>query len=987
MIQFEFSPIIPYGAWALALVELILGLYILVLNAWHTANRHTSLLLLLVSINSFAIGWMSGATGSVNAQIPALILATTTTAVEPMLLMSAIALFQPAWLSGKKKWIWTPIYGLILLPLALTLTDYFFLTGMWYTGIESTAYAGGGLRLAEFTQGWLSSYLKLISFQVLNVATASLLLAFAIFNRKAARHDQKLAWLLFFITSLAAYIQVYQAKSLDPAATSLLTNAVFAIAYGFACYTQMVSERRVQRGSLKVRLTALILTVSVPLIIFTNLFVINRAEITLRRYAAQQLHDNSQFLSAQVEAWHDRQARALHTLISQLGQAPMNANQRFRLVDILSATYPDLHLISILDLEGNSIYRSDGAPALNYSQRAWFQRAKSGAPLITETYLDGVSYEPLLLFSAPIRDNAGEIVGVGMITASLRSLDDLLQVHSLGKQARVLVADEQGRIIALSNVSQNQRLSPVNAELINPLNAPSALTPETHQALGARGIKIARLYAARVPWHLSGTTLSNGWTLLIQVPERALLANINLFRGAAWLAALIGTLILLTLSWLTIRQTIQPIATLTRTATSIASGDLSQVAIVDTEDEIGILARAFNSMTSQLRELVATLERRVAERTRDLERRALQLQVAAEVSRETATIHDLEQLLDHTVRLISARFNYYHAGIFLIDKTGKNAVLRAASSEGGQRMLARHHTLEVGKVGIVGYVAGTGKPRLAHNVGEDAVFFNNPDLPQTRSELALPLKARGQVIGVLDVQSTKPSAFTEEDMTTLQILADQVALAIDNTRLLSEMELTLQELRNLYELQVGQAWQKRLGDRKIAFQYDRFGAQQINPDHSIQKADSENFNTLRLPLVFRGLSLGSVTLTKDKSAPPWSPEEMALLHNMLAQLSLALENARLLEETQRRAERERQIKDFSARIRASTDPEVILRTAAAELLQIMGVEQAQILINPNQSDKPTSIQAGNGRHADDGGEDQEQTPIELGTRAQGEEAT
>jgi FOG: GAF domain len=199
-----------------------------------------------------------------------------------------------------------------------------------------------------------------------------------------------------------------------------------------------------------------------------------------------------------------------------------------------------------------------------------------------------------------------------------------------------------------------------------------------------------------------------------------------------------------------------------------------------------------------LRELTRELEKRVGERTRqlaetslrlqeanrDLARRTAQLEAASEVARRAAAIRDVQTLLDETVRLISQRFGFYHAGVFLVDEAGEYAVLRAASSEGGQRMLARGHRLAVGEVGIVGYVAGTGKPRIALDVGEDAVFFSNPDLPHTHSEMALPLKVGERVIGVLDVQSVEPSAFTDEDVAVLQTMADQIALAIENARLL-----------------------------------------------------------------------------------------------------------------------------------------------------------------------------------------------------------
>lgn len=178
-------------------------------------------------------------------------------------------------------------------------------------------------------------------------------------------------------------------------------------------------------------------------------------------------------------------------------------------------------------------------------------------------------------------------------------------------------------------------------------------------------------------------------------------------------------------------------------------------------------------ISRDLRGTQRTLERRVAERTDELARRAEQFKTIAELNHAIASISDIQQLLDTAVHLIAERLGYDHVGIFFVDPNGEWAVLRAASSEGGQIMLARGHRLRVGRQGIVGFVAETGLPRLAFNVGQDAVWFNNPDLPYTKSEVSLPLIARGQtVIGVLDIQTRVAAAFTAEDVTVLRILAD-----------------------------------------------------------------------------------------------------------------------------------------------------------------------------------------------------------------------
>ncbi|MGZ9236153.1 MAG: GAF domain-containing protein, partial [Anaerolineales bacterium] len=190
-----------------------------------------------------------------------------------------------------------------------------------------------------------------------------------------------------------------------------------------------------------------------------------------------------------------------------------------------------------------------------------------------------------------------------------------------------------------------------------------------------------------------------------------------------------------------------------------------------------------------LKELNQSLENRVASRTAELtvanarnERRARQFEAIAKVTRATTSIQDEDTLLSRLAQVISEQFGFYHVGIFLFDEEHQNAVLRASNSEGGRKMLARRHRLKLGQAGIVGHVAASGTPRIALDVELDTAFKDNPDLPETHSELALPLKVGDQIIGVLDVQSTEVNAFQSEDTEILYILADQVAIAIQNAR-------------------------------------------------------------------------------------------------------------------------------------------------------------------------------------------------------------
>ncbi|MGC9081723.1 MAG: GAF domain-containing protein [Anaerolineae bacterium] len=336
-----------------------------------------------------------------------------------------------------------------------------------------------------------------------------------------------------------------------------------------------------------------------------------------------------------------------------------------------------------------------------------------------------------------------------------------------------------------------------------------------------------------------------------------------------------------------------------------------------------------------LRELTRELEKRVEERTRelaetslrlqeanrDLARRTAQLEAASAVARRAAEIHAVDALLNETVRLISDRFGFYHAGIFLIDEAREYVVLRAASSEGGQRMLARGHRLAVGEEGIVGYVAGTGKPRIALDVGEDAVFFSNPDLPHTRSEMALPLKVGEQVIGVLDVQSVEPSAFTDEDVTVLQTMADQIALAIENARLLAEVQDRLREVETLSREYVRREWEQMVSERPgWGYIYDGV---EVRPRERVSPPEGVSPG-ITVPLqLATGETIGQVALALPHRPP--TDEDVALAQAVAQQAALALESARLFQETRRTLEEMESLFRASEAINTASTPDDVLR--------------------------------------------------------------
>jgi len=377
--------------------------------------------------------------------------------------------------------------------------------------------------------------------------------------------------------------------------------------------------------------------------------------------------------------------------------------------------------------------------------------------------------------------------------------------------------------------------------------------------------------------------------------------------------------------------------------------------------QLGEALEQSSELTNELHDNQINLEKQVQERTKDLEKRNKQLDLTAKVTRELSIFQDINQLLRDSVNLISTNFNFYHTGIFLLDEPRRYAVLTAASSEGGRRMLSQGHQLQVGEEGIVGFVAESGIPRISLDVGEDSVFFNNPDLPTTRSEMALPLQVRGQIIGVLDVQSDEPAAFDQEDVTTLQTLADQTALAINNTRLHIDLQNTLTATQRAYGKISIQAWQNYFASQQeIGNRYDPDGILSSpgsvintsleNDDGDSTKGKSDDHPTLSVPIKNREQTIGNIKAYKHPDDGEWTQEEISIMVTIAEQLGVALESARSFQETQLTAIREQTTREATSRLRETLDIETIIKTATEEIRKALDLPEVTIRLGKPSSD-------------------------------------
>lgn len=350
-------------------------------------------------------------------------------------------------------------------------------------------------------------------------------------------------------------------------------------------------------------------------------------------------------------------------------------------------------------------------------------------------------------------------------------------------------------------------------------------------------------------------------------------------------------------------------------------------------------AQSFRALEKERR----LLEKNVEIRTQESTRKSSQLEAASVVARRITDIRDLQLLLNDVARTIAEQFKLYHVGIFMLDETGKNAMLEAAFSEGGARMLEEGHRHKVGGDSLVGQATGKSRVQVLADSSSDPDFKQNPLLPLTRSELTIPLIVHEKVIGALDIHSEIHHAFQETDIGIMQSVAGQLATAIENVRLFNEAQTAVAQYESVNTLLTPKLWSRFLKGRRHAFQYRSTG---LRPYDGTSAPDDEG--TLRVPLMLRGREIGVIRLRRKADAPAWVDRERELASEVAAQVALALDTARLLEETTHRAEIERTTSDISARIGSTTLYESILKTTAEELSRVLGGPEVLVQIQPLQ---------------------------------------
>jgi GAF domain-containing protein/HAMP domain-containing protein len=646
---------------------------------------------------------------------------------------------------------------------------------------------------------------------------------------------------------------------------------------------------------------------------------------------------------------------------------------------------PDIIAIYFGGIAGETVYYPNVdlaaivPPDFNITKRPWYLNAigvsKTESKAIWSVpYQDAALNGLVITSSTPVYDELGTFRGVVGLDLQIATVTDRVSSLTVGKTGYGFLIDSEGRVIAMpSKGLQDFNLTEEdiqsgdieNLSLINrvSLDVFEVLAKMTSGQSGVRLVEIngSNRYLAYKPIPIIGYSLG------IVVSEDELLQDFvetNTILETETRQTIVNAVgmifILLSIAALASygmgNSITAPLEKLTNVARQVAAGDLDATAEVTTADEIGILGNTLNNMSATAKNLIANLEELVVERTRLIERRFSQVQAAAEVGKAVAAQRDLEELLNLTTQLISSRFGFYHVGIFLLNPRSEYAILMAANSSGGKKMLDRKHKLRVGAEGIVGTVASSGEARIALDVGEDAVYFDNPDLPNTRSEMALPLIAGGEVQGILDVQSLEANAFSAEDIPTLQILADQLAIAMQNARMLRDTQEALFTARKTTGEISQQGWQAMLEDvgatGYIGLAHGEVVHATENIDANTSQAlktgnylVSEDQHTIRIPVITRGHTIGMLRLTKSPFTEPWTPEEISDVESLSNQISSTLDSARLYNEAQQRAAREQTIGEITTSITAATEIDDIIRETVTQLGKALQDSDVTLRIN------------------------------------------
>ena len=516
-------------------------------------------------------------------------------------------------------------------------------------------------------------------------------------------------------------------------------------------------------------LSVIILLVIGGIAMFTNI-------LTHQRSIAVQQQLVAQDASKTVGSFIEEQFNVLETAIGLSNPVSVSGSERELVLESLLGLQPTFRQLVLLDSRDHQL--AEVSPLAQSSSGKIFDQLTEDAlgqihqsqRYISPIYIDDATSEPLVVMALPVENVFGDFQGTLAVEVNLKFMWDVVDQLKVGETGYAYVVDNQGNLIAFNDTGRVlrgenvQQISEVKEFVDNP-NASTDVTPEVASYKGLLGTTVVGTY---VPLGVPQ------WAVVVEIPWAEAYQPIIQIAVISIVAILLMAVLAGLVSLFVSRRLAKPIVELSDIANNVANGNLSMEAKVSGPTEIAQVASTFNEMTSRLRDLIGSLEQRVADRTKALI-------TSAEVSRRLAAILDPRQLASEVVNEVRNAFDYYYAQIYLLDEAGEHLVIAGGTGEAGSAMLARGHSVPKGS-GLVGRAAEKNEPVLVSDTSQDPDWLPNELLPDTRAEVAVPISIGDQVLGVLDVQHNQVNGLTENDVTLLESLAGQVAVSLQNAR-------------------------------------------------------------------------------------------------------------------------------------------------------------------------------------------------------------
>ncbi len=626
---------------------------------------------------------------------------------------------------------------------------------------------------------------------------------------------------------------------------------------------------------------------------------------------------------------------------------------------------PYLSSYALLDRQGRDLLDTNTADiGSDKSDRDYFQAAiKTGQTYVSPVRISETTGNPSIYFSTPVRNTAAEIIGVMRVRYDATAFQQIIrsQNEQAGKNSYAILLDEHQIYLAHGTTPtfKQKSVATLDPAVLAQLQVDRHLPNQPAAQLTTNFPDFAQALtnAAAQPYftgYIGGTEVeqvavtqlqTQPWQVAFAQPVEVFLEPVaTQTRNITFLA--LGIVVAVAAVAFGLGQYLtRPIANLTEVAQRVSEGDFTAQAMVETRDEVGQLAKVFNSMTQQLHASIGSLEDQVRERTAELA-------LSIEVGQRAAAIKQLNELLPTITEFIREQFNLYYTQVYFLDDLGQNLVLEAGTGKAGQELLARHHSLPVGAGSIVGRVAADRHAIVVPDTQSSDIYKANPLLPETRSELAVPLMVEDRVVGVLDLQSDKVNTFTESNKTVFEAMATQLAIAIDSAQQWALTQEAQRKAEEAIRQLTRQGWIERLASYResLGFAYDLLKVAPLSQGD--QKAANGGAK-LVVPVVVQNEPIGQLAV-EIPSQRTLSMDEQGILTAVAQQLAQKAENLRLFEQTQQRAAREQLARQIVDKVRASRDIESALKTAAEELAKNLGVARAIVDLRPVPVDEPAN---------------------------------